>query len=118
MDFNIARRFFSKCEIAYLGRLSPVIQKEYFWKFWTLKESYLKAIGTGLYKSLDSFSIQIGGDNQISLYGTKHTDVKFKDYDLFEDYKLAVCSYEMPIPENVTILSLDTLLELFQLYLK
>ncbi|MGE7890627.1 4'-phosphopantetheinyl transferase family protein [Bacillus cereus] len=118
VDFNIARRFFSRYEIAYLDRISPVIQKDYFWKIWTLKESYLKAIGTGFYKSLDSFSIQIGQDNQISLHGTKNTDIKFKAYDLFEDYKLAVCSYEVPIPENITILSLDTLLDLFQLYLK
>jgi len=32
-----------------------------FFKYWTAKEAYVKAIGYGLYKDLASFSVKIGG---------------------------------------------------------
>lgn len=45
---SIARQYFAPDEAAYLGRLAPGERDAAFLSLWTRKESYLKAIGTGL----------------------------------------------------------------------
>lgn len=45
---GIAERFFSAEENAVLCRLAPAEMQKYFFIFWTRKEAYLKARGTGL----------------------------------------------------------------------
>lgn len=53
---NLARRFFTPEEQAYVFE-SKEARAERFYRVWTGKESYLKFLGTGLTKSLSSFSI-------------------------------------------------------------
>lgn len=53
---DLARRFFTSGERAYIFD-SPEGTAERFYRVWTGKESYLKYLGTGLTKSLSSFSI-------------------------------------------------------------
>ena len=50
--------FFSTSEKEYLASipLHKLLIKEFF-KIWTVKESYVKFLGRGLYKELDSFSL-------------------------------------------------------------
>ncbi|WP_433958180.1 4'-phosphopantetheinyl transferase family protein [Cytobacillus horneckiae] len=65
-----------------------------FFEKWTLKESYLKAIGTGLSTSLESVEIYPCIDG---MYHVFHQQEKFlpgecKLYQLCTDYKLSVCS--------------------------
>lgn len=52
----LAKRFFTKEERAYVFEC-PKLTETRFYQVWTGKESYLKYLGTGLKKSLDSFSI-------------------------------------------------------------
>lgn len=51
----LAKRFFTPEEQDYIHGEDPDGQR--FYRVWTGKESYLKYLGTGLAKSLDSFSI-------------------------------------------------------------
>lgn len=53
---NLAKRFFTPEEQAYICA-SQKGEAERFYRIWTCKESYLKFLGTGLTKSLSSFSI-------------------------------------------------------------
>lgn len=53
---NIARRCFTPDEQAYVFE-DPELTAQRFFRIWTGKESYLKYLGTGLAKSLASFSI-------------------------------------------------------------
>ena len=53
---NLAKRFFTKEEQTYVFE-SPELTEARFYRVWTGKESYLKYLGTGLKKSLESFSI-------------------------------------------------------------
>ena len=53
---QLARHFFHSREIQQLESLPANEQQQHFFKLWTLKEAYVKAIGKGLSHRLDKFS--------------------------------------------------------------
>lgn len=55
----IAERYFSCAERAALRRLAPGEQLTAFFRCWTRKEAYLKALGDGLARPLDGFSVSL-----------------------------------------------------------
>ncbi|XP_039157926.1 L-aminoadipate-semialdehyde dehydrogenase-phosphopantetheinyl transferase isoform X3 [Eucalyptus grandis] len=67
-----ARRYFTPHEVKFLSSISdPGVQHQYFVKLWTLKESYVKALGRGFSGlPFKMFTIQFGnaekGDSCIS----------------------------------------------------
>jgi 4'-phosphopantetheinyl transferase len=90
-DFEIAKRFFSKYEYTAL-KSQPDDQKQtYFFKLWTLKESYIKAVGKGLSIPLDSFTISvensaiINSDETLSDYSLYHSSLDSSSF-------YAICS--------------------------
>ena len=59
IDLNVAKRFFTGEEYAYV--MEPeVIQERWirFYRIWTLKECYVKAMGWGMYRSFSSFAFR------------------------------------------------------------
>lgn len=58
---RIAGDFFSTAEVRDLLALDEQRQRERFFEYWTLKESYIKARGMGLSIPLDQFSFHLGG---------------------------------------------------------
>lgn len=64
---KIADRFFSAAEVAELHTLPAVRQKDRFFDYWTLKESYIKARGMGLSIPLGEFSFILGPRPQIGI---------------------------------------------------
>ena len=83
-DMNLAKRFFTAEETEYINCSAD--KNNAFFEVWTKKESFVKAIGTGLTIPLDSFSV---------LSDTIRYDGKtycFKEYSVGEDdYKMFVC---------------------------
>ncbi len=64
---ELAERYFSKLEFEKLkSNAESEIPREFF-KFWTLKESYIKARGMGLQLPLDQFAFQFGKKNEVSI---------------------------------------------------
>lgn len=49
---TIAERYFSPSETDTLRALAPIQQQRAFFRYWTCKEAYLKAVGTGLIDAL------------------------------------------------------------------
>lgn len=64
---TISKHFFTQREQYYLQIDDQALRKKRFIKLWTLKESYIKCIGSGMSIALDSFSIEINNHNQIQL---------------------------------------------------
>lgn len=54
-SLKIAERYFTSDEIEFINKSSE--KQKAFCSIWTRKESYLKALGTGLAKSLNTFSV-------------------------------------------------------------
>jgi 4'-phosphopantetheinyl transferase len=55
---ELAERYFSPPEVAFL-RAQPIEQQKYvFLRIWTLKEAFIKAIGTGLHTPLADFAFE------------------------------------------------------------
>jgi 4'-phosphopantetheinyl transferase len=55
-DFDIADRFFAPEEARLVKAAPPERRACLFFRFWTLKEAFIKATGEGLRRPLDSFS--------------------------------------------------------------
>ena len=63
---NIADRYFSASEVKELFSLPKEQQRNRFFDYWTLKESYIKTLGLGLAIPLGDFSFHIGTSGQWS----------------------------------------------------
>ncbi len=58
-DLAIAQNYFAPAEVAMLRRTPPAGRPLCFFRLWTLKEAYVKAIGAGLAAPLDSFAFTL-----------------------------------------------------------
>lgn len=56
----VAERFFSPAERAALEPLEGKAWHRGFFEIWTRKEAFVKALGLGLYRPLDSFDVTLG----------------------------------------------------------
>ncbi|MFK8022015.1 MAG: 4'-phosphopantetheinyl transferase superfamily protein [Pseudomonadales bacterium] len=56
---DIAKRFFSTAEVEQYLAVEPDKQRDRFFDYWSLKESYIKAKGKGLAISLGTFSFSL-----------------------------------------------------------
>jgi len=64
---SIADRFFSPIEVAELRTVPPERQRERFFDYWTLKESYIKAKGKGLAIPLEQFTFHLAAEKPIRI---------------------------------------------------
>jgi len=87
----IAEKKFSAPEAAYYKNASAQDRARIFFSFWTLKESYIKAIGKGLREPLDGFAFELDPLSIAFLNGQDAADCW--SFDLFTpapDYLAAV----------------------------
>ena len=68
---KIARRFFSSKEYSLIASLDLPQQQQTFFKLWTAKEAYLKAIGIGLAGSLADVEITLDSSKNASILISK-----------------------------------------------
>ena len=84
--FEIASNYFSKDEIKALQNLPEPEHNNGFYRCWTRKEAFIKAIGSGLSFPLDTFSVSLGKDDEAELLETKW-DKKDKNNWCFYTFK-------------------------------
>lgn len=71
---EIARRFFSRAEVEVFNALPKEEQVAAFFRCWTRKEAYIKAIGKGLSQALDAFDVTLAPDVQPALLRAEDDD--------------------------------------------
>lgn len=89
---HIAKRFFTKKEYqSVIGQTNEEMCREMFYRYWTLKESFLKTTGKGISLPLDSFEFDLSAADNIGFSWPGHTEkYEFSEIKL-DGYKAAVC---------------------------
>lgn len=104
VGFDIAARFFSDEEYKVLMAKPAEEQQPFFFDLWTLKESYIKAIGKGLTVPLNSFTISFFSNGEIAVKsGGKLSNWSLKQYNLDPEYKMSVCAAHQAFPDKIII---------------
>ena len=109
-NLDIARRFFHPAEYRQLCEAPSEKRNHLFYRFWTLKESYMKMTGEGFHLSPSDFRIGIGEEDifleREGIYEAYH----FAELSLLPSYCCSVCT-EGTLPEpNVKSLDLRSVI--------
>lgn len=109
---GVAYRFFSEPEKQWLDQAGNEFEKAHiFFTLWTLKESFLKAIGKGLTKSLSTFTVQHAPHGGYELAPDDETQGFYlKAYSFEEGYKLAACSASPVFDDSVLIVDIGEII--------
>ena len=91
--FEIMPKNYTQNETDQIEDTVPEDKALMFYKFWTLKESYIKMIGQGLLIPLDSFSIDIRNKNSIIVKDKNRpaADIHFQLFSPDSEHIMAVC---------------------------
>ncbi|TRY25228.1 4'-phosphopantetheinyl transferase superfamily protein [Brevibacillus sp. LEMMJ03] len=109
MDLHIADHLFTPQENRILASKTGDARLAYFFHVWTLKESYVKAVGKGLSIPLDSFSVVCA--NEKEWYSPEADGFHFTSFRLDREHILSACSYMAALPDHIQHVSLSTLYE-------
>ena len=84
----------------YKSKVDPLV----FYRYWTLKESYMKCVGKGFHLYPESFALDLSED--ISVIETPEKDFRdctFNILDIINDYTVATCRKGINLPPLETI---------------
>jgi 4'-phosphopantetheinyl transferase len=90
---DVAERYFSAAEIAQLRVLPAEEQSRHFLRLWTLKEAWLKAIGTGISGGLDQMSIIFSSADEFTFERADDGDAarwRFSQFEIGQEHVLAL----------------------------
>ena len=98
---DIARRFFSRTEVEAFNALPKEEQVAAFFRCWTRKEAYIKAIGKGMSQPLDAFDVTLEPDLPPALLRAEADDASrwlLRDISVGEAYAGALV-VERPVAQ-------------------
>ena len=117
VNLRVAERFFSEKEIADLMAQPEDNRMHYFITLWTIKESYLKAIGRGLTQHLNSFTIIKNGDSYLLTGNEEAQGYGIETHQLSHDYLMAVCAPLPYSPSEIKHVTLDEIIKSLPKYI-
>ncbi len=91
-DLKVAESFFAPQEVDQLKSVDISERQDTFFNFWTLKESYIKALGFGLSLSLDSFGFDLETGRLLFASEESPNDWHFKRMKPTSRHRLAVAA--------------------------
>lgn len=89
---KVANRFFCKEEIDALSKC--VSDDEYcrlFYRFWTLKESFIKAVGAGMHIPFNEFCISYDNDKPCLNQNVDNHSYHMHEWNFDDEYNYAAC---------------------------
>lgn len=98
---NIAERYYHPCEYAQLRALPAERQSDYFYRLWTLKEAFFKALGTGISAGLEKSQFALHSTADQPAIGARiepqlsHSTWQFEQWQLAEG-ELVALAYAAP----------------------
>jgi 4'-phosphopantetheinyl transferase len=100
----VARRYFSPPEVAALDALPPEARSRRFQRLWTLKEAYLKALGTGISGGLGSMTFHLDGELRFERPGDAGApDWRFREFEIGGEFLAALACRLPGSPLSVTL---------------
>ena len=113
IDLEIARRYFFRDEYEHIaGQPDQKSREDLFFRYWALKESFMKCTGLGMSLPLDEFQIVLGRDGGVGV--DQHVDVRdyrFAEIDAVSGYRCAICQEEEEPDPHVEELDIVSQLE-------
>ena len=91
---EISDTVFTSREIEFLNSLNGDDYINSFYRFWTLKESYIKARGMGIYLPLNSFGFKYEKSSGFPFLYTENNNISefsFKSIELDRDHVTSIC---------------------------
>ncbi|NOU36129.1 MAG: 4'-phosphopantetheinyl transferase superfamily protein [Kiritimatiellaceae bacterium] len=92
---SIAKRWFSPEEQTFFQRLEN--PADGFFEIWAKKEAYVKALGVGIYKDLNTFAVPLGEPPFFPILGSDKQWF-FQTLEIDSGYAAAVVSEAPPVP--------------------
>lgn len=108
-DYTIAEKFFSKKEYIDLMSKDDDEKNDYFYILWTLKESYIKALGQGLSIPLNAFSFSVINEEIKLIHKGVNNNFSFFKHKIDEKHILSVCCQHQSSIFSVNCLSIHDL---------
>lgn len=97
IDMQIAARFFFHEEYAAISACpDSTSRNDLFFRYWTLKESFMKVTGLGFKLNLDDFCIDLRSDGIDVKQSVDSRNYYFKEYTADTGYKFSVCTTDAP----------------------
>lgn len=109
-DSRVLRRFAPEEQEDILSRKDENERENRFFRYWTLKESFLKATGQGLHLPLNGFRVIMGEEISVR-QSFDDRSYYFKEYTELPDCCCAVCTAGAPELPELRILDLRELLK-------
>lgn len=105
---QLAERFFCQSEYQCIAKETGEKQEETFYRYWVLKESFIKATGEGLALGLDTFEICLGNPSVLARQPEEYRECYFYMESQLEDgaYRVAVCSTDAEIDPEIRVIQL------------
>lgn len=115
IDYDIARTCFSADEYESFCRRREDEKLTCFYDLWTIKESYMKAVGMGMALLMRSFTVSIDNEGAIAVKGANvEREWHFRQYAIDGGYKLTACGRSEAFPDEVQIVSIEKLLRIME----
>lgn len=106
-DLHIAKRFFHRNEYEIIAsQTTDRAKSELFFRYWTLKESFLKATGLGMQLPLDQFEILLKDEISV-IQNVDSRRYSFREYNNIDSCQCAVCTADAPFHADLTMINLE-----------
>ena len=97
IDMQIAARFFFHEEYEAISACTDSASRnDLFFRYWTLKESFMKVTGLGFKLELDDFCIDLRSGGISVKQSVDDRNYYFREYEADPGYKFSVCTADYP----------------------